>query len=324
MDASRIQVAVVGGGTMGRDIAATFANAGAQAHIVETFPQARAVIGERIGQTFDKLGADAAARARYTVHDSLAGVPWPAIDIVIEAVPEQLELKRTLFRELETLARRDTPLCSNSSAIGISKIGEGLASRDRMLNTHYFMPAHLVPAVEVVSSEATDPKVADHVCAMLRATGRVPVRVKRDIPGFLANRLQHALSREAFWLMEQGFCEAEDIDAAVRFGFGFRYIAAGPCLQRDHAGLEVHAAAGAEMYPHFNNSPDVSSALTDRVAANKLGMKTGEGFYQWTPETIAAERTRYEKTLAAAFQIIKAELDGKPDGKPDGKQVDDQ
>ncbi|MBY0438267.1 MAG: 3-hydroxyacyl-CoA dehydrogenase, partial [Burkholderiales bacterium] len=266
---------------------------------------------ERIGQTFDKLGADAAARGRYTVHDSLAGVPWPSIDIVIEAVPEQLELKRTLFRELETLARRDTPLCSNSSAIGISKIGEGLASRDRMLNTHYFMPAHLVPAVEVVSSEATDPKVADRVCAMLRATGRVPVRVKRDIPGFLANRLQHALSREAFWLMDQGFCEAEDIDAAVRFGFGFRYIAAGPCLQRDHAGLEVHAAAGAEMYPHFNNSPDVSSALTDRVAANKLGMKTGEGFYTWTPETIAAERARYEKTLAAAFQIIKSELDGK-------------
>jgi 3-hydroxyacyl-CoA dehydrogenase len=165
------------------------------------------------------------------------------------------------------------------------------------LNTHYFMPAHLVPAVEVVSSEATDPKVADHVCAMLRATGRVPVRVKRDIPGFLANRLQHALSREAFWLMEQGFCEAEDIDAAVRFGFGFRYIAAGPCLQRDHAGLEVHAAAGAEMYPHFNNSPDVSSALTDRVAANKLGMKTGEGFYQWTPETIAADFETFVSTV---------------------------
>jgi len=308
MDASSIQVAVVGGGTMGRDIAATFAHAGAQAHIVETFPEARAAIAGRIAQTFDKLGADAHARARYTVHDTLSSVPWSAIDIVIEAIPEQLEIKRALFRQLESLARRDTPLCSNSSAIGISRIGDGLASRDRMLNTHYFMPAHLVPAVEVVSSEATDPKVADHVCALLRTTGRVPVRVKRDIPGFLANRLQHALSREAFWLIEQGFCEPEDIDAAVRFGFGFRYIAAGPCLQRDHAGLEVHAAAGAEMYPHFNNSPNVSPALSDRVAANKLGMKTGEGFYKWTPETIAAERARYEKTLAQAFQIIKAEL----------------
>lgn len=309
MDASSIQVAVVGGGTMGRDIAATFAHAGAQAHIVETFPEARAAIAGRMAQTFDKLGADAPARSRYTVHDTLESVPWSSIDIVIEAIPEQLEIKRALFRQLETLARRDTPLCSNSSAIGISKIGDGLATRERMLNTHYFMPAHLVPAVEVVSSEATDPKVAEHVCALLRATGRVPVRVKRDIPGFLANRLQHALSREAFWLIEQGFCEPEDIDAAVRFGFGFRYIAAGPCLQRDHAGLEVHAAAGAEMYPHFNNSPNVSPALSDRVAANKLGMKTGEGFYKWTPETIAAERARYEKTLAQAFQIIKAELD---------------
>jgi len=311
MDISSIQVAVIGGGTMGRDIAATFAQAGVQAHIVETFPEARAAIAGRIGQTFDKLGADAAARSRYTVHAELAGVPWPSIDIVIEAIPEQLEIKRALFAQLETLARRDTPLCSNSSAIGISKIGEGLASRDRMLNTHYFMPAHLVPAVEVVSSEATDPKVADRVCALLRATGRVPVRVKRDIPGFLANRLQHALSREAFWLIEQGFCEPEDIDAAVRFGFGFRYIAAGPCLQRDHAGLEVHAAAGAEMYPHFNNAPTISPALADRVAQGKLGMKTGEGFYSWTPETIAAERARYEHTLAQAFKIIKSELDGK-------------
>jgi 3-hydroxybutyryl-CoA dehydrogenase len=311
IDATKIEMAVVGGGTMGRDIAATFSHAGAQAHIVETFDAARAAIPERIGQTFDKLGADAAARARYAVHASLAELPWSTIDIVIEAVPEQLELKRTLFAELELLARRDTPLCSNSSAIGISKIGEGLRTRDRMLNTHYFMPAHLVPAVEVVSSDATDPVVAAHVCDILRATGRVPVRVKRDIPGFLANRLQHALSREAFWLLEQGFCEPEDIDAAVRFGFGFRYIAAGPCMQRDHAGLEVHAAAGAEMYPHFNNSPTVSPALSDRVAQGKLGMKTGEGFYKWTPETIAAERARYERTLAQAFQIVKAELDGK-------------
>jgi 3-hydroxybutyryl-CoA dehydrogenase len=311
MDASSIQVAVIGGGTMGRDIAATFAHAGAQAHIVETFAQARAAIDARIGQTFDKLDSDASARGRYRVHADLASVPWPSIDIVIEAIPEQLEIKRTLFGQLETLARRDTPLCSNSSAIGISKIGEGLASRDRMLNTHYFMPAHLVPAVEVVSSEATDPVVADRVCMLLRATGRVPVRVKRDIPGFLANRLQHALSREAFWLIEQGFCEPEDIDAAVRFGFGFRYIAAGPCLQRDHAGLEVHAAAGAEMYPHFNNASTVSPALSDRVAAGKLGMKSGEGFYTWTPETIAAERARYERTLVQAFQIIKAELDSK-------------
>jgi len=308
MDPTQLQVAVIGGGTMGRDIAATFAHAGARAHLVEPFAQAREAIPGRIGQTFDKLGADTAARERVQVHASLDTILWPGIDLAIEAIPEQLEAKRALFADLERRARRDTPLASNSSAIGISKIGEGLATRDRMLNTHYFMPAHLVPAVEVVSSEATDPEVAERVCAMLRASGRVPVRVKRDIPGFLANRLQHALSREAFWLIEQGFCEPEDIDAAVRFGFGFRYIAAGPCLQRDHAGLEVHAAAGAEMYPHFNNAPTVSPALADRVAQGRLGMKTGEGFYRWTPETIEAERARYERTLAQAFEIIRAEL----------------
>lgn len=309
MSVTPTRMAVIGAGTMGCDIAATFAHAGWHAHLVEPYPAAREALPARIGRTLDQLGADAGARARWSAHAALAELPWPEVDLVIEAISEQIEPKRALFAELERLARRDTPLASNSSAIGIGKIGAGLATRERMLNTHYFMPAHLVPAVEVVSSEATDPAVAERVCAMLRGTGRVPVRVKRDIPGFLANRLQHALSREAFWLIEQGIATPEDVDAAVRFGFGFRYIAAGPCLQRDHAGLDVHAAAGAEMYPHLNNAATVSPELSGRVRAGKLGMKTGEGFYRWTPESAAAEKRRYDGALAQALRIVRAELD---------------
>ena len=111
------------------------------------------------------------------------------------------------------------------------------------------MPAHLVPLVEVVCAEASDPASADDLAAFMRATGKVPVIVRKDLPGFLANRLQHALAREAYALIDAGVATAADVDAAVRFGFGFRYLAAGPILQKDHAGLDVHAAAAATMYP---------------------------------------------------------------------------
>ena len=160
MSVTPTRMAVIGAGTMGCDIAATFSHAGWHAHLVEPHEVARDALPARIGRTFDQLGSAAGARARWSAHAALAELPWSALDLVIEAIPERLEPKQALFAELERLARRDTPLCSNSSAIGIGKIGAGLATRERMLNTHYFMPAHLVPAVEVVSSEATDPAAA--------------------------------------------------------------------------------------------------------------------------------------------------------------------
>jgi 3-hydroxybutyryl-CoA dehydrogenase len=177
-----------------------------------------------------------------------------------------------------------------------------------MLGTHYFMPAHLVPAVEVVCSDQTDPKVADLVSAMMRSVGKVPILVKKDLPGFLINRLQHAVSREALKLVDQGITTPADIDAAVRFGFGFRYIAAGPCLQRDHAGLDVHHAAAQSIYPDLCNDSIPSEILSERVAGGAIGMKVGRGFYDWTPETIAAEKKRYEALLLAASGLLAKEI----------------
>jgi 3-hydroxybutyryl-CoA dehydrogenase len=142
----------------------------------------------------------------------------------------------------------------------------------------------------------------------MTACGMVPVTVKKDLPGFLANRLQHALSREAFSMVDEGICTPEDIDKAVRFGFGFRYIAAGPAMQRDHAGLEIHAAGGATIYPSLNNSSTIAKCLSERVESGKFGMKTGEGFYSWTAETIQVERKRYQDALREGLKIIQKEL----------------
>ncbi len=170
------------------------------------------------------------------------------------------------------------------------------------------MPAHLVPLVEVVCGPASDPALAEDLAGFMRATGKVPVIVRKDLPGFLANRLQHALAREALALVEAGVATPADVDAAVRFGFGFRFLAAGPLLQRDHAGLDVHAAAAATMYPTLAAGARPSRELTDRVAAGRLGMKAGGGFYDWTPQAIARERERYEALLRAGLALIAPEL----------------
>lgn len=300
-------IAVIGGGTMGAGIAAGFLAGRWNAWIVNPPDAVSATIDARLRVAIDQLGGRYRSEAiRRT--ERLTEVSWHEIDLVIEAAPERLDVKQAIFAELERLAKPDTPLCSNSSALPIGRIGEGLATQRRMVGAHYFMPAHLVPGVEVVQSERTDPVVADRVAEHLESIGKVAIRVRRDLPGFLANRLQHALAREAFSLMDRGIATAEDIDNAVRFAFGFRYIAAGPVLQKDHAGLDVHAAAAATIYPDLCNASVPSAVLTGLVAAGHLGMKTGRGFYEWTPERIKAEKARYEAALAAAGRILDAEL----------------
>ncbi len=302
------KLVVVGGGTMGVDIAASFAAHGWKTVIVNPNDARAATIRERFSAALARLRSHASAGLELV--ENLSNVGWSDVDLVIEAVPETLALKQTLFAQLEQLAPPATPLCSNSSALPISRIGEGLTSQHRMLGTHYFMPAHLVPGVEVISSDRTDPAVADRVAGYMRSVGKVPIRVKKDLPGFLVNRLQHAVSREAMKLIDQGITTPQDVDAAVRFGFGFRYLAAGPCLQRDHAGLDVHHAAAQSIYPDLCNDAVPSQVLSDHVAQGAIGMKAGRGFYSWTPEQIRAERQRYDDLLVAANALLEKEIKG--------------
>ena len=299
--------AVLGGGTMGSDIAAIFVAGGWRVHVVEPKRARWDALRDRVAASVGQLGA-VADRSRLQLYAANAELPWGEVRLAIECVPESLALKQSVFAELERLARPDAPLASNSSSFPISEIGRGLATRSRMLGLHFFMPAHLVPCVEVVRGEATSPAVCEAMSATMRGLGRVPVQVKKDIPGFLANRLQHALMREAFALIEQGLASPEDVDNAVRYGFGFRYLAAGPILQKDLSGLDVHAAAATTMYPTLANDEAPPRCLRDRVADGKLGVKTGEGFYKWDPARAAREQARYERALTAALEVLKREV----------------
>ena len=307
MKKTRRHAAVIGGGNMGADVAITFAAGGWHAHVVELSQATRKKLPAYYASGLKQIGVTGALQ-RFTTHAALEDVPWSRVEIVIECIPERLELKRKLFKELERFARKDATLASNSSSFPISEIAKGLKTRSRMLGLHYFLPAHLVPLVEVVRSNKTKRGLPEKVGELMRSLGKVPVQVRKDIPGFLANRMQHALSREAFALLDAGIASAEDIDAAVRFGFGFRFLAAGPCLQRDHAGIEVHTAAAATMYPDLCNSGRPAKALRGKVGRGDLGMKTGKGFFEWNAASIKREKARYEGKLLAGLDLLRDEL----------------
>lgn len=298
---------VVGGGTMGADVALVLARAGCRTVVLEPDSGRRQALAAHFDHGLHSLGATH-RRDRLSSCATLDDVDWDGTDLVIECIPEQLPPKQALFAELVRRAKADTLLCSNSSSFPISAIGGQLDTAHRMLGLHFFMPAHLVPLVEVVLGARSDPARAEALHAFMHSCGMVPVLVRKDLPGFLANRLQHALAREAFALIDSGVATPEDVDAAVRFGFGFRFLAAGPVLQRDHAGLDVHCAAAATMYPSLAANTEPAAALSRRVAQGKFGMKTGEGFFRWTPESAARERERYQSLLLAGLQLLSDEL----------------
>jgi 3-hydroxybutyryl-CoA dehydrogenase len=298
---------VAGGGTMGADVALVLARAGCRTLVLEPGEARRQALDAYLDSGLQRLGASH-RRECITACATMDEVDWQAIDLVIECIPEKLAPKQALFAELERRARPDAVLTSNSSSFPISSIADGLASAARMFNLHFFMPAHLVPLVEVVLGERSSLPLAESLSAFMRGCGMVPVLVRRDLPGFLANRLQHAMAREAFAMIDAGIATPEDVDAAVRFGFGFRFLAAGPVLQRDHAGIDVHCPAAATMYPSLATNTVPARALTERLESGRLGMKTGEGFYQWTPESIAAERKRYDDMLMAGLRLLAPEL----------------
>ena len=298
---------VVGGGTMGADVAVVLARGGAHVTVVDPHTDRRNRLLPHIAQELAAAG-QATHAGPVQVCASLREVDWTGVVLVVECITEQLAAKQQLFAELETVAPPNAVLASNSSGFPISAIAQGLSTAQRMLGLHFFMPAHLVPLVEVVLGERSDPALGTWLHAFMRGCGSVPVLVKKDKPGFLANRMQHALSREAFALIDEGIASPEDVDAAVRFGFGFRFLAAGPVLQRDHAGIEVHTAAAATMYPTLSNTDVPAQALRDKVAQGQLGMKTGKGFFDWPEDRKQAERARYDTLLRQGLALLASEL----------------
>lgn len=232
---------------------------------------------------------------------------WDQCIWVIETVAENLVLKQQVFAYLDQVVPAHIPIGSNSSGFPISKIAEGLKTAERMMGAHYFMPAEIVPLVEIVMGQKTALPFAQQACELYKKISKKPVLVKKDIPGFLANRIQHALMREALSLVQEGIATPEDIDDAVRYSFGFRYAAVGPMTQKEISGWDGMANAAREIYPSLSNTAFLPPKVEQLMKEGKTGMKAGEGFRKWTPEEIAKVSDSYSRRLKAAFDVLNIE-----------------
>jgi 3-hydroxybutyryl-CoA dehydrogenase len=293
------RVAVIGAGMMGVGIAQIFALAGHEVALQDAFSEAleRAPSALRANLTFlaeNGLGRldevePAVARVRTTADlaDAVQGAAF-----VVECVFEDLELKRGLFKQLDELCPPETILCTNTSVMSVTQIGERAVHKERVVGTHFWNPPYLIPLVEVVRTAHVADEAVDRVMTLLRGVGKRPIDCKKDVPGFVANRLQHALWREAISIVEHGIADAETVDESIRFGPGLRLPVLAPMENADMVGLDLTLAIHEYILPHLEASGEPSPLLRDKVAAGDLGFKSGRGFQDWPPEKADASRRR--------------------------------
>lgn len=291
-----LNIAVLGAGRMGQGIAYVVAAANHLASIFDPVEEALAKTQEQFVAMAELLGHDGSATRRLRTSQDLAQTVRNA-DLVIEAVPERLALKQDLFAKVEQHAPATAILASNTSAIPIADIAAKVRDKSRVIGTHFWNPPHLVRLVEVVQSDPASTPSVLRTMEILRGLGWIPVHVKRDIPGFVGNRMQHALKREAIALVAAGVCDAETIDTVVKLGFGSRLGVLGPLEQSDMVGLDLTKQIHDVLIPDLDVTPHTHPYLAKLVGDGNLGMKTGKGFREWTPETARAVRDRLDQFL---------------------------
>ena len=293
------RIVVIGGGLMGIGIAQVFAGAGHRVCVLEPLAAIRATVVERVRANLTLIGADTNAADRIDTEADL-GAAVAGASYVTEAAPEKLELKRNIFAQLVVKAPQSAILASNTSVIPIGRIAEGLATADRIVGTHWWNPAPLIPLVEVVQARSTSDTTVAATMELLRSIGKRPAHVKKDLPGFVANRLQHALWREAIAMVAEGICDARTLDDCVKNSFGLRLPVLGPLENADLVGLDLTLDIHKTIIPELDRHDRPNELLEAYVAAGRLGFKSGEGFRAWTADEMAALRTRLTNHLLQA------------------------
>jgi len=297
---------------MGPGIAAVFALAGCEAVIVgrrrETAEQgvgaARASIEKLRANGLVASGDAAAAAARVSPSTDLEATARAA-QLLVESIPEKLDLKQEFFERLDRAAP-DTVLCSNTSGISITEIAARCRRPERVMTTHFWNPPHLMPLVEVVMGERTDLAAAQGVVALLRRCGKVPVLVRKDVPGQLGNRIQHAMIRECMHIVAEGIATAEDVDLAVKAGVGLRTPVYGVFEHAELVGLDAVKLVQDYVVPDLSTVKGAAPAHNAKVAAGELGAKTGRGFLEWPPGKADEVRARRDAFIMEFLKLQKA------------------
>jgi 3-hydroxybutyryl-CoA dehydrogenase len=307
-----MKILVVGSGIMGNGIAQVFAQAGNKVVLNDLNMNILAIAKKNIEIQLNLMAENqlinektaSAALENIQLSDKLADCAKNA-DMVIEAIPEKLELKEKLFRQLEEFCPGKTIFATNTSGISINTLAKGVKRKDKLIGTHFFMPAHLIPLVEVVCGEETSEETVDTVMRALAAARKKPVKVATDLPGFIANRLQHALAREAMSLVQKGVATAEGVDEVVKSSLAIRLLFTGPIEQRDFNGLDTHLSIASYLYKDLEDTHVPLKLLSDKVSEGKLGLKTGEGFYDWRNKVKEEVTAKKNQDLIDVLKFLK-------------------
>ncbi|AMM95627.1 3-hydroxyacyl-CoA dehydrogenase family protein [Peribacillus simplex] len=297
------KVAIIGSGVMGSGIAQSFAVSGYFVTINDIKEELLYHAQNRISENLSLLIEEGvltdeekqAALANITYSVDLKGAVRDA-DFIIEAIPEVIELKLNLYEQMEEMIKPDAIVASNTSTFPISQLMGNASFADRMVITHFFNPGHLVPLVEIVQHDETKPEIVKATMDLMRKIGKSPILLKKEIAGFIANRLQTALMREAFYLLKEGVADAEDIDTAITAGPGFRWAFTGPIEIADFGGLDTWQRVFDNVSPVLDQSKGAPDLIRDLVAKGKLGTKSGEGIFTYEESTVSQkinERDRH-------------------------------
>ena len=305
-------VMVVGSGMMGSGIGAMSALAGNKTVLVDLDAgrveagQQKAIECIRLREENGLATAEQAEQAvalLSTSTDSMATAENARL--VIEAIVEKVEAKQALFAQLDAVLPVEVPICSNTSGLRITDISAKCAHPERTVTTHFWLPAHLVPLVEVVMGDKTDEAVAVAVRDELRLWKKAPVIVKRDLPGQLANRVFQAIIRESIDIVASGLASAEDVDTAISCGMAMRFPVWGPLKHLDAIGLELGLSVQETVLPSICADREAGAYIKDLVASGKLGAKTGEGFYDWTQRSIEADMKKRDAFIIEAVKAVE-------------------
>lgn len=289
-------ILIYGAGMMGKSIAMVLSSNPACSitmfDVVDTdvFPVIRANFAQLVshGVLTQNEVEERVSRIRFNADNEDSAIA--NADVVVECVFEDMALKQDTFAKLEKICREDCIFCTNTSVMSPTEISAKLMLKNRFVGTHFWNPAHLIPLVEVVRTQFTDEEVVETVLALLRGVGKKAVLCQKDVPGFIANRMQHALWREAISIVENGIADAETVDEAVRSSFGLRLPQLAPLENADMVGLELTKQIHAYILPHIEASHAPSPLLSEHLEKGELGYRSGQGFFRRSPEEIAKQK----------------------------------
>jgi 3-hydroxybutyryl-CoA dehydrogenase/5-formyl-3-hydroxy-2-methylpyridine 4-carboxylate dehydrogenase len=301
-------VSVIGMGTMGPGIAATLARGGMTVRCYDTSAEALANSAGLISGAFGVLDAlgmpDNGDAERISMSDSLEDCVAGA-DLVVETVPEVLELKLELLGKLDDLVSPECVLASDTSGLPITRLQEGNSNPGRVIGMHWSNPPHIIPIIEVVAGRDTAPETVDRMVAAIRQINLLPILVKKDVPGFVENRVLYAIMRECVDLVEEGVIDAEALDQCVSWGIGYKLAVVGPMALLDMAGLDIYQAVASYLNKELSTRGDVSPLITERTAKGRLGIKSGGGIFDYTPEQISELRQARAQKLVATRKALE-------------------